>query len=79
MMVDEGTNDAFSSILRWADQYKKLRVMANITASQVIWENLDLCSDGVGFLRMENMFMEGKKREVLLDYLIGNYVCPVFI
>jgi pyruvate,orthophosphate dikinase len=70
-VVEEGTNNAFRTILRWADQYKKLRVCADISSPEDSYKNLDFGSDGVGMLRVENLLMLGKKREAVLDYLIG--------
>ena len=70
-MVEEGINSAFRTILRWADQYRKLRVFADIASPEDSYKNLDFGSDGVGMLRVENLLMLGKKREAVLDYLIG--------
>jgi len=70
LTVEEGVNNAFRTILRWADQYKKLSVFADITEPQDIHRNLDFGSDGVGMLRMESLLIAGKKRDVVLDYII---------
>jgi pyruvate,orthophosphate dikinase len=71
LVVEEGVNNAFRTILRWADKYKKLGVFADISSPEDCYKNLDFGSDGVGMLRMENLLMLGKKREAVLDYLIG--------
>ena len=73
--MEEGVNNAFRTILRWADQYKKLRVFADIASPEDSYKNLDFGSHGVGMLRVENLLMLDKSREMTLDYLIGEWVC----
>ena len=61
LVVEEGINFAFRTILRWADKYKKLRVFADISTPEDNHKNLDFGSDGVGMLRVENLLMMDRK------------------
>lgn len=73
-MVEEGVNAAFRCVLRWAEQYKKLRVLADIVTPADSYKNMDFGSDGVGMLRLDDLLVIGQKREAMLDYLIGMFM-----
>ena len=70
-MVEEGIDNAFRTILRWADQYKKLNIVSDVTEPEDMHRNLEFGADGVGMLRIESLLLTGPKREAVLDYLIG--------
>lgn len=51
-----GKNDAFLTVLNWADKYKNLHVLANADTPEDAEKAVEFGADGIGLCRTEHMF-----------------------
>ena len=59
--VDAEPTEDYQTVMKWADQYRRLRVRANSETIEDTKKALSFGAEGIGLCRMEHMFFEGER------------------
>ncbi len=63
--------EAYSSLLRWADEHRRLGVRANADQGDQAETALALGAEGIGLCRTEHMFFEGRKIDAVREMILA--------
>lgn len=64
-MVDSTLFDEFATLLKWADEYKRLEVRANADTPGDARKAIDFGAKGIGLCRTEHMFMAQERLPIV--------------
>ena len=59
--VDAEPTEDYQTVMKWADQYRRLKVRANCETIEDTKKALSFGAEGVGLCRTEHMFFEGER------------------
>jgi pyruvate, orthophosphate dikinase len=70
-LVEPEINEDFETILRWADEARKLRVRANADTPEDARRAREFGAEGIGLCRTEHMFMEEERLRIVRDMILS--------
>ncbi len=71
-LVPPQINDDFQTILRWADDMRRLRVHANADTPEDAAKARELGAEGIGLCRTEHMFMADDRLPVMREMILAD-------
>jgi pyruvate,orthophosphate dikinase len=71
-LVPPQINDDFQTILRWADDLRRLRVHANADTPEDAAKARELGAEGIGLCRTEHMFMAEDRLPVMREMILAD-------
>jgi pyruvate,orthophosphate dikinase len=71
-LVPPQINDDFETILRWADEVRRLRVHANADTPEDAAKARELGAEGIGLCRTEHMFMAEDRLPVMREMILAD-------
>jgi pyruvate, orthophosphate dikinase len=70
-MIDPDLSDAFQELLVWADEIRRLRVMANADNPPDAQKARDFGAQGIGLCRTEHMFMDPQRIPIVQEMILS--------
>jgi pyruvate, orthophosphate dikinase len=70
-LVEPEINEDFETILRWADEARKLRVRANADTPEDARRAREFGAEGIGLCRTEHMFMEEERLRIVREMILS--------
>lgn len=71
-MVSSTSNEEFRTVLRWADKYKRLQVMANADTVEEANKAVEMGAEGIGLCRTEHMFFSEERLNLLRRLILAD-------
>lgn len=71
-LVDPELSDDFYQLMKWADQYRRLRVRANADTPEDAEVARGFGAEGIGLCRTEHMFFEGDRIDSMRQMILGS-------
>ena len=69
-LVQPELPDAYHTILRWADGFRRLRVRANVDTPYDAAKAVTMGAEGIGLCRTEHMFFDSEERRLAIQEMI---------
>ena len=69
-LVQPDLPDAYSTIMRWADGFRRLRVRANVDTPYDAAKAVTMGAEGIGLCRTEHMFFDTEERRLAIQEMI---------
>jgi pyruvate,orthophosphate dikinase len=70
-MVEPTLSDEFGTLLKWADEIKKLGVRANADTPYDAAKSKELGAEGIGLVRTEHMFMATERLPIVQEMIMA--------
>ncbi len=71
-MIEAGLDDAFQTLLGWADELRDIKVRANADTPADARSAHRFLADGIGLCRTEHMFFEGDRLTVMREMIFAD-------
>jgi pyruvate, orthophosphate dikinase len=71
---DSAVYGQFAELMKWADEYRRLRVRTNADKPREALEAVAFGAEGVGLCRTEHMFFEGNRIDVMREMILATDV-----
>lgn len=71
-MIEPNLSGEFSTLLKWADEVKKLSVRANADNPQDAAKAREFGAEGIGLCRTEHMFMETERLPIVQEMILAD-------
>jgi len=65
-------SDDFREILRWSDQFRRIKIRTNADTPQDAKQALEFGAEGIGLCRTEHMFFDAGRARVMQEMIIAN-------
>ncbi len=62
--------DAYNTLMRWADGFRRLRVRANVDTPYDARKAVEMGAEGIGLCRTEHMFFDSEERRLAIREMI---------
>ena len=70
-LVDPKISKEFAQLLKWADSFKKLKVMANADTPKDAKKAVEFGAEGIGLCRTEHMFMSQNRLPIVQEMILS--------
>ena len=70
-MIDPGISPEFERLLEWADEIRRLKVLANADNPADAQKARDFGAQGIGLCRTEHMFMDPKRIPIVQEMILS--------
>ncbi len=70
-VIDPELSDTFEKLMKWADEFRKLKVKANADTPHDAQVARDFGAEGIGLCRTEHMFFEGERIKAVREMILA--------
>ena len=70
-LIEAGFSDELKKLLEWADEYRKMKVMANADTPHDAKKALEFGAEGIGLGRTEHMFLQANRLPVVREMILA--------
>jgi pyruvate, orthophosphate dikinase len=71
-LIDPEINEDFETVLRWADDFRRLRVRANADTPEDAAKAREFGAEGIGLCRTEHMFMAEDRLPIVREMIMAS-------